>query len=562
MRLGGIYISVGAKTDKLKRDLKKAETMTEKTGIRMRHHFSSINFARLGLAAVAFGAAAAYGMKKAIDAASDLEETTSKFSVVFAGQAELAEKNAKILGDSFAMSREEAMRYLSSVQDLLVPMGVAAGQAAKLSNEVVKLAADLGSFNNMPTERVMLDIQSALVGNFETMKKYGVVLKETVVSQKALEMGLAATKQELTAGDKAQAAYVLMMEGSKAAIGDMERTSESYANQIKKLNANLSDLTAEIGKELLPFATEIVKRMNQWIEANGEFVKTNVVGFIQGVGIALEVLLEPLRLVVELWRTLPELMGKMPALPPPPNMAWSQADPSGVVGAPGVPSQGVLDEGKARLEAFNQDTHDMIIASLEGQWEAQEEHANRLMLAEQARVEVIRNAENEIVSLRQRSADLQSNLHGALFTSLLQIAGVSGKKLFVLQKAWAVGSAIVSAYQAANLALATIPPPAGEAVAAARLKYGLMNAALIGATAVGQMAASSSGSVGGGTYTSPTVTTTDAFEAGESRGSINFYIQGHVIGDEAFIDDMVEKINAAEDRDVFINQSNYAVEVL
>ena len=121
------------------------------------------------------------------------------------------------------MSQEEAKRYLSSVQDLLVPMGVAADKAAVLSHEVVKLSADLGSFSNLPTERVMLDIQSALVGNFETMKKYGVVLKETVVSEKALAMGLAETKQELTAGHKAQAAYALMVEGSAAAIGDMQR---------------------------------------------------------------------------------------------------------------------------------------------------------------------------------------------------------------------------------------------------------------------------------------------------------------------------------------------------
>ena len=33
----------------------------------------------------AFGATVAFGMKKAIDAASDLEETASKFGVVFAG---------------------------------------------------------------------------------------------------------------------------------------------------------------------------------------------------------------------------------------------------------------------------------------------------------------------------------------------------------------------------------------------------------------------------------------------------------------------------------------------
>lgn len=556
MRLGSIYIDISAKRDKLKRDLAKAETRTQKAALRMQHHISRINFKAVGVAAIAFGAAVAFGMKKAIDAASDLEETTSKFNVVFAEQAQLAEKNAKILTEGFAMSQEEAKRYLSSVQDLLVPMGVAADKAAQLSHEVVKLSADLGSFNNMPTERVMLDIQSALVGNFETMKKYGVVLKETVVSEKALAMGLADTKQELTAGHKAQAAYALMVEGSKAAIGDMARTSESYANQTKKLNANISDLTAEIGKELLPFATEVIKQMNKWLEVNEEFLKTNIVGFIQGIGIALETLIFPLRLVYDLFKTLPELLGSVPTVP---QIPWSQADPSGVASTTtGVASTAKMGEETARLQEHQDEIHDMTLAQLERQWTAEEEYANRLMTSEQMRVDVIKNAEAEIVNLRQRSADLQRSLYGALFMTLLQVAGVSGKKLFMLQKAWQVGAAIASAYAAANLAIATIPPPKGEAVAAARLSWGLKNAALIGVQAIGQMAASSGGSVGGGTYISPTVTTTDAFEPGEQRGTLTINIQGDIIGDDAFIDDLVERINEAEDRDVFINQSNYA----
>ena len=125
MRLGGIYVDTQAKTDKLKRDLKKAETMSERTSIRMQHHFSNINFKRAAMAAAAFTVALGYMAKKAIDVASDLEETASKFGVVFADQADEAAKSAKILNDSYGLTREQSMRYLASVQDLLVPMGMA-----------------------------------------------------------------------------------------------------------------------------------------------------------------------------------------------------------------------------------------------------------------------------------------------------------------------------------------------------------------------------------------------------------------------------------------------------
>ena len=171
------------------------------------------NASLMKMQSIVVGLVGTYGLYKlasalndCVKAASDLEEVTSKFNVVFAEQAKKAEEWARTLQDAYAMSMREAKQYLSSIQDLLVPMGMNARAAAYLSNEIVKLSADLGSFNNLPTAQVMLDIQSALVGNYETMKKYVVVLNATTVQQTALNMGLAETNGMLTAADKAQAA--------------------------------------------------------------------------------------------------------------------------------------------------------------------------------------------------------------------------------------------------------------------------------------------------------------------------------------------------------------------
>ena len=145
-----------------------------------------------------------------------------------------------------------AYQYLSAVQDLLKPMGIAPALAAEMSNEVVKLAADLGSFNNVPTDRVIQDINSALVGNFETMKKYGVVLNETTIKQEAMNMGLWDGKGVIDASTKAQVAFALSLKGSADAQGDMLRTAGSFANVMKASGKRLEDLGAMIGKELLP----------------------------------------------------------------------------------------------------------------------------------------------------------------------------------------------------------------------------------------------------------------------------------------------------------------------
>jgi hypothetical protein len=215
----------------------------------------------LKMGTAAASVAAGYALTKlyneSIKAASALEEVSSKYSVVFQGQTDIVDKWASNLVDKYAMSTREAKKYLSSVQDLLVPMGMQEKAAAELSNEMVKLAGDLGSFNDLPTQQVIENIQSALVGEYETMKKYGVVINATTVQQEALNMGLAETKDALTAADKAQAAYKLIVQSSTAAIGDMERTSDGYANTTKRLNSEWEDFTATLGEKFLPAASKI-----------------------------------------------------------------------------------------------------------------------------------------------------------------------------------------------------------------------------------------------------------------------------------------------------------------
>ncbi len=230
--------------------------------IQGRSEMAREGFKKAGAALTAFAVAGSVAIIGLTKKASDLEETASKFNVVFENQIDLAEEWSKELVASYGVSTEQSKRFLGSIQDLLVPMGMQSDIAAKLSNEVVKLSIDLGSFNNMPTERVMLDIQSALVGNFETMKKYGVVLNATRVEQHIMNQKWVESKDQITQAMKAQAAYELIVGGSANALGDFIRTSEGYANQVKIMQAGITDLSAKLGTALLPTMKEIVKIIN------------------------------------------------------------------------------------------------------------------------------------------------------------------------------------------------------------------------------------------------------------------------------------------------------------
>jgi len=262
------YQREAAKAAKSTDDLTNKQSSFDK----MRSGINSVSSVMMQFAAVTAAAAAAFSAF-AVKAASDLEEVQSKFDVVFKDMSESATAWAKTLQVSYGMSETESKKFLSSIQDLLVPMGMNSQAAASLSFEIVKLSTDLGSFNNLPTAKVMEDIQSALVGNYETMKKYGVVLNATTVQQKALEMGLAASKEELTASQKALAAYTIMAEDSSAAIGDFNRTQEGFANQMKIAKSTVNDLITSLGEFLLPIATDLVSTFNDWMRTQGGFNK-------------------------------------------------------------------------------------------------------------------------------------------------------------------------------------------------------------------------------------------------------------------------------------------------
>lgn len=204
-------------------------------------------------------------MKDAAKAASDLEEAHSKAIVTWNGYGNKLSESIDTLTTSYAMSKREANEYLGAMMDLLVPLGINKKASSDLSSEIVKLSADLGSFNNMPTAQVMGDIQSALVGNYETMKKYGVVLNETVVSEKARKDGLHSGKGLLDAATKAQTAYKLIVEASGFAIGDMKRTADGWANTMKALNARWEDFSAALGTFIInsPTVKEAIKEINE-----------------------------------------------------------------------------------------------------------------------------------------------------------------------------------------------------------------------------------------------------------------------------------------------------------
>jgi hypothetical protein len=216
---------------------------------------SAAKVAVAGIAAAFAGAAVA--AKPLIDAASNLAETQSKVGVIFGDAAKDVESFAKDAAAMYGQSQQQALDAAATFAIFGKSAGLAGDDLVGFSTDFVGLASDLASFNNTSPEDAIMAIGAALRGESEPIRRYGVLLNDAALKQRALEMGIYDGKTALTAQQKVLAASAEIFAQTSLAQGDFERTSDGLANQQRILKAQLSNVGAEIGTVLLPIVLEL-----------------------------------------------------------------------------------------------------------------------------------------------------------------------------------------------------------------------------------------------------------------------------------------------------------------
>lgn len=245
------------------RSIESAFRRTSKAGSNLER-----DLVRIGKKAVfavgALGVAAGGVSVKLIKMAGDAEEVRSKFQVTFQNEMPRMVKQLDAFSKATGASRFELRRQVADLGALLVPLSASRKEAGNLSVQFTKLATDLSSFNNVPVEEALLAIRSGLVGEAEPLRRFGVLINDAAVKAEAYRSGLAKVGAVLTEQQKVQARANLIMQQTKLAQGDATRTSDSFTNQLRKLQNQVRDTATELGLKLLPIATTVVTRLTEW----------------------------------------------------------------------------------------------------------------------------------------------------------------------------------------------------------------------------------------------------------------------------------------------------------
>ena len=146
---------------------------------------------KLAQSGIAFG-------KTLSAAAANAEETQSKFDTLFKSVSKEAGKSAKDLAKGMGRGTAAIQESMASIQNLLTPMGLVGEEGLQISETMSALAIDLASFNNAADDEALLALRSALIGESEPMRRFGVTLSDAKLQQEALNLALTAGTKALT----------------------------------------------------------------------------------------------------------------------------------------------------------------------------------------------------------------------------------------------------------------------------------------------------------------------------------------------------------------------------
>jgi hypothetical protein len=210
--------------------------------------------------AALIGAGVAIGgfFNSAIKGASNLQAEFEGVNQIFGSSAKAVQDYAKQASSLAGLTEVEALRAAKTMGLFAKSAGLSSDGAAKFSTDLVQLAGDLGSFNDIPAGQALAAIQSGLQGQAEPLRQFGVFLTEDALKAEAMSMGLSNGTSALTAQQKMLASYSLIMKSTNVQQGDFVKYASDFGNAQKTMTANFENMKNSLAQNLLPVLGQLM----------------------------------------------------------------------------------------------------------------------------------------------------------------------------------------------------------------------------------------------------------------------------------------------------------------
>ena len=244
--------------------IQKLITSTEKYNASARKATSTTGKFTSGLKALNVAAVAitfrkiGHFIAQAVTESNKYQEDLNLFTVALGQYAAEAQNYAEKVSDVMGIDPAQWLRNQGVFNTLLTGFGDTAERAQLMSQNLTQLGYDISSFFNVSIEDAMQKLQSGISGELEPLRRLGYDLSQARLEQTALNLGIKESVANMTQAEKAELRYYAIMTQVTTAQGDMARTLEAPANQLRILQAQLTQVARAIGNIFIPALNAIL----------------------------------------------------------------------------------------------------------------------------------------------------------------------------------------------------------------------------------------------------------------------------------------------------------------
>lgn len=195
---------------------------------------------------------------QAVTESNKYQEDLNLFTVALGQYAAEAQNYAEKVSDVMGIDPAQWLRNQGVFNTLLTGFGDTAERAQLMSQNLTQLGYDISSFFNISIEDAMQKLQSGISGELEPLRRLGYDLSQARLEQTALNLGIKERVANMTQAEKAELRYYAIMTQVTTAQGDMARTLEAPANQLRILQAQLTQAARAIGNIFIPALNAIL----------------------------------------------------------------------------------------------------------------------------------------------------------------------------------------------------------------------------------------------------------------------------------------------------------------
>lgn len=197
-------------------------------------------------------------ISKAITESNAYQEDLNLFTASMGKYAKEAQGYAESVGEVMGIDPAKWMRNQGVFNTLLTGFGSVSDRAYLMSKNLTQLGYDISSFYNTSVEDAMQKLQSGISGELEPLRRLGYDLSQAKLEQTALTLGIEKSVSAMTQAEKAELRYYAIMTQVTTAQGDMARSLESPANQLRIFQAQLTQASRAIGNIFIPILQKIL----------------------------------------------------------------------------------------------------------------------------------------------------------------------------------------------------------------------------------------------------------------------------------------------------------------